>query len=100
MLTFQEGGDRVCGKGLAHIFNDKLHYTVKKILLVDAVTLHNIAGDHGVVDAVDDLIGVLCVIFTQRYYGEAAKADISSSNSFRDNVLSALKSRYSRKDRV
>ena len=76
MLTFQKGGDRIGGKGLAHIFNDKFHYTIKKILLVDAVTLHNIAGDHGVVDAVDDLIGVLCVILAQRYYGEAAKPNI------------------------
>ena len=76
MLTFQKGRDRIGGKGLAHIFDDEFHHTVKKILLVDAVTLQNVAGDHGVVDAVNDLIGVLRVIFTQRYYGEATKADI------------------------
>lgn len=61
VLAFQEGGDRIGGEGLAHIFNDKFHHADKKSLLVDAVTLHNIAGDHGVIDTVNDLIhGTLC----------------------------------------
>ena len=76
VLTFQKGRNRIGGKGLAHIFDDEFHHTIKNILLIDAVTLHDIAGDHGVVDAVDDLIGVLRVILAQGDDGEPAKPNI------------------------
>lgn len=66
VLTFQESRDGVRGKGLAHVLNDILHHAVKKVLLVDAVALHNIPGDYGMINAVDNLIGTLLVILTKR----------------------------------
>ena len=64
MLTFQKSRDRVSRKGLAHILDDVFHHAIKKILLVDTVALYNIAGNYGVINAVDDLIGTLLIILT------------------------------------
>ena len=76
MLAFQKCRNRISRECLAYVLDNEFHHAVKKILLVDAVTLHNIAGDHGVVDAVSDLIGALRVILAQGDYGEPAKPDI------------------------
>ena len=62
MLAFQKCRNLIIRECLAYVLDNEFHHAVKKILLVDAVTLHNIAGDHGVVDAVSDLIGALRVI--------------------------------------
>lgn len=64
------------------------------------VALHNIAGNHGVIDAVDDLIGALLVVLTERHEGEAAEANIIFQRSLRDNGLSCLNARYSLNDSV
>ena len=76
VLAFEESGDRICREGLAHILDDILHHTVKKILLVDAVTFDNITGNYGVVNAVDDLISALLIIFAKCNDGKTAEADI------------------------